>query len=48
MAGVHVGRRKLRLMQIRAGTRIIEDPGTNWERYPGDYAVRVIETAVAL
>ena len=31
---------------IRCGCKVPEDPGTEWDRYPGDYAVRVIETEV--
>jgi len=31
---------------VRAGTKIWEDPGTRYERFPADYAVRVIETIV--
>ena len=31
---------------IRAGTKITEDAGTTIERYPGDYAVRLVETRV--
>ena len=31
---------------IRCGCKAPEDPGTSIERYPGDYAVRVVETVV--
>ncbi|MBI3922190.1 MAG: hypothetical protein HY318_12285 [Armatimonadetes bacterium] len=31
---------------VRAGCKIPEDVGTSLERYPGDYAVRVVETTV--
>ena len=31
---------------IRSGCLVPEDPGTSIERYPGDYAIRVIETTV--
>jgi hypothetical protein len=33
---------------IRAGTKLTEDAGTVHERYPGDYAVRVIEVSVMI
>jgi hypothetical protein len=33
---------------IRCGCKIPEDPGTEWERYPGDYAIRVVETEVVV
>jgi hypothetical protein len=31
---------------VRAGTKVMEDTGTRIERYPGDYAVRLVETTV--
>jgi len=31
---------------IRSGCKVPEDPGTSLERYPGDYAIRVVETTV--
>lgn len=31
---------------VRCGCKIPEDPGTSLERYPGDYAIRVVETTV--
>ena len=31
---------------IRCGCKIPEDPGTSIDRYPGDYAIRVVETTV--
>ena len=31
---------------IRAGCKVPEAPGTSIERYPGDYAIRLIETIV--
>ncbi len=31
---------------IRCGCKCTEDPGTAIERYPGDYAIRVVETVV--
>ena len=34
-------------MTIRSGCKVPEDPGTVLERYPGDYAIRVVETIVA-
>ncbi len=33
---------------IRAGTKLVEDAGTIHERFPADYAVRVIETTVLI
>lgn len=35
-----------RRITIRSGCRLSEDPGTNLDRYPGDYAIRVVETIV--
>jgi len=31
---------------IRSGCKATEDPGTSIERYPADYAIRVVETTV--
>ena len=31
---------------VRAGTKLMEDAGTSIARYPGDYAVRLVETTV--
>ena len=31
---------------IRSGCKVPEDPGTSVERYPGDYAIRLVETTV--
>jgi hypothetical protein len=31
---------------IRCGCKVPEDPGTSAERYPGDYAIRVVEVTV--
>ncbi len=31
---------------VRCGCRVPEDPGTDIGRYPGDYAIRVVETTV--
>jgi len=31
---------------IRSGCKVPEDPGTALERYPADYAIRVVETTV--
>lgn len=31
---------------VRCGCKEPEDPGTSLERYPGDYAIRVVETLV--
>lgn len=31
---------------IRSGCKVPEDPGTALERYPGDYAIRVVEVLV--
>ena len=31
---------------VRAGTKLMEDAGTSLARYPGDYAVRLVETTV--
>ena len=31
---------------VRCGCNVPEDPGTSIERYPGDYAIRVVETLV--
>lgn len=31
---------------IRCGCKVPEDPGTSIERYPGDYAIRVVEVLV--
>jgi hypothetical protein len=31
---------------IRCGCTATEDAGTTIERYPGDYAIRVVETIV--
>lgn len=33
-----------RTVTIRCGCKVPEDPGTSIERYPGDYAIRVVET----
>ncbi len=35
-----------RKITVRGGCKVPEDPGTSIERYPGDYAVRLIETTV--
>jgi len=35
-----------RRVTIRCGCRAPEDPGTSIERYPADYAIRVVETLV--
>jgi len=35
-----------RQVTIRCGCKVPEDPGTSIERYPGDYAIRVVETEV--
>ena len=35
-----------RAVTVRCGCKVPEDPGTSLERYPGDYAVRVVETTV--
>ena len=35
-----------RKVTIRGGCKVPEDQGTSIERYPGDYAVRLIETTV--
>lgn len=33
---------------VRGGCKVPEDPGTSIERYPGDYAMRVVETTVII
>jgi len=35
-----------RRVTIRCGCKDVEDPGTSWERYPGDYAIRVVEVTL--
>jgi len=35
-----------RRVTIRCGCRAPEDPGTTIERYPADYAIRIVETVV--
>lgn len=35
-----------RQITVRCGAKDTEDPGTNLERYPGDYAVRLIQVHV--
>jgi hypothetical protein len=35
-----------RAVTIRCGCKATEDQGTSIERYPGDYAIRVVETLV--
>ena len=35
-----------RKVTIRCGCKVPEDPGTSIGRYPGDYAVRIVETTV--
>jgi len=41
-----VGPPQPRAVTIRSGCKVPEDPGTSIERYPGDYAIRVVETLV--
>ena len=46
VANFRVGPPNPKKVTIRAGTKIWEDPGTQHERFPGDYAIRLIETIV--
>lgn len=41
-----VGPPQPRKVTIRSGCKVTEDPGISIARYPGDYAIRVVETTV--